>query len=394
MGKITLKEVIGSADVKEFLMLPVRLYRDDKNWIRPLDNDIERLFDPKTNKLFRTGEAIRWIAINEEGKTVGRVAAFYDKKSSSANKQPTGGMGFFESENCRDTAFRLFDACREWLKERGMEAMDGPVNFGDRDRWWGLLVDGFFPPNYAMPYNFPYYRELFEEYGFKNYFNQYTYYRPVSPEGVDPSIMAKAERIRANPDYSFRYPSKRDMEKVPIDFMTIYNKAWARYQGGGRGITETHARALFKTMKPIVDRRLLWFGYYKDEPISFFIMLPEINSIVKHLNGKMDLIGKLKFMWHRHIAGTTKKAFGLIFGVVPEHQKKGVEGAIIGAFADIALAPGFPYRELEFNWIGDFNPSMIHLIEQIGATVLKTHITYRYMFNPDAPFERAAKVNV
>jgi GNAT superfamily N-acetyltransferase len=393
MKDFTIKEVIDGRDVREFLMLPVRLYRNDNNWIRPLDKDIEEVFDRKKNKQYRNGDAIRWIASDTTGKTIGRVAAFYDRKSVSAGKKPTGGMGFFEAENNKQLAFALFEKCREWLASQGMEAMDGPVNFGDRDKWWGLLVDGFMPPNYRMPYNFAWYREFFEEYGFRNYFEQYTYHSPVSAEGVDPVIMEKAIRIEANPDYRFCHPTRKTFHRVPIDFMTIYNKAWASFQGG-RGVNEAFAKLLFKSMKPVIDNRLLWFGYYRDEPICFFLMLPEINPIIKRLNGKMNLAGKIKFIYHRHIARTARKAFGLIFGVVPEHQKKGVEGALIAAFSRIALKPTFPYNELEFNWIGDFNPSMMHLLEQIGAKIIKTHITYRYLFNPDAPFERASKVNI
>jgi hypothetical protein len=274
-----------------------------------------------------------------------------------------------------------------------MEAMDGPVNFGDRDRWWGLLVDGFMPPNYRMPYNFPWYREFFEEYGFRNYFEQYTYHSPASTEGIDPVIMEKASRIEANPDYRFCHPTRKTFHQVPTDFLIVYNKAWASFEGG-RGVTEAFAKLLFKSLKQVIDNRLLWFGYYKDEPICFFLMLPEINPIIKRLNGKMNLVGKIKFMYHRHIARTARKAFGLLFGVVPEHQKKGVEGALITAFSRITGKPSFPYNELEFNWIGDFNPSMMHLLEQIGATIIKTHITYRYLFDREAPFERASKVNL
>jgi len=392
-GKYTIKEVKEPNDVREFLMLPLRLYREEKNWIQPLDNDIESVFDRNLNKLFRHGNAIRWIAIDENGDTTGRVAAFYNKKSSAGYSQPTGGMGFFESENDRELAFALFDKCREWLEEKGMEAMDGPINFGDRDRWWGLLVDGFDPPNYCMPYNFPWYRQLFEEYGFQNYYEQYTYHKPVTAEGIDPVIVEKAERIKGNPDYRFCHPTRTTYNRVPSDFMVVYNKAWAGFQGVSR-MSEAQAKLLFKSIKPVIDRRLLWFGYYKDEPICFFLMLPEINPIVRKLNGKMNLTGKIKFLWHRHITRTTRRAFGLIFGVVPEHQRKGVEGALIAAFGQIALKPSFPYRELEFNWIGDFNPSMMHLLEQIGATILKTHITYRYLFDRNAPFERAKRVNV
>ncbi len=391
--RFNIREVKSIEDVKEFLMLPVRLYRNEKNWIRPIDNDIESVFDRTRNKLFRNGDAVRWIATNHQGITVGRVAAFYNKKTSSGYNQPTGGMGFFESENNIDLAFALFDKCREWLAEKGMEAMDGPINFGDRDRWWGLLVDGFEPPNYCMPWNFPWYREFFEEYGFRNYYNQYTYHKPVTSVGVDPVIMEKAERIRNNPDYRFCHPTRKTFKRVPSDFIAVYNKAWAGFQGG-RNTTEAQAKLVFKSMKPVIDLRLLWFGYYKDEPVCFFLMLPEINPIIRKLKGKMNFQGKVKFLWHRHIARTTRRAFGLIFGVVPEHQRKGVEGALIAAFGEIALKPSFPYKELEFNWIGDFNPSMMHLLEQIGATISKTHVTYRYLFDRNAPFERAKRVNI
>lgn len=302
-------------------------------------------------------------------------------------------MGFFEAENDAGLAFLLFDKCRDWLRANGMEAMDGPVNFGNRDRWWGLLVDGFSPPNYCMPWNFKWYRNFFEEYGFRNYFEQYTYHKLLNAEGMDPLLMQKALRIESNPDYTFRHTTKSTFDKAPYDFMTVFNKAWARFQGG-RSITEAHARLLFKSMKPVLDNRLLWFGYYKEEPVCFFLMIPEINPIVRRLNGKMNLYGKLKFAYHRYIAKTSERAFGQIFGVVPEQQKKGVEAALITAFARVALVPGFRYNELEFNWIGDFNPSMMHLLDQIGAKIVKTHITYRFMFSTDAPFERASKVNI
>ena len=163
---MNLIEVTDSKTAKEFLMLPVRLYKNSKNWIRPLDKDINNVFDPKTNKYFRNGELIRWILKDDQQKTIGRVAAFINKKTvTKDNDQPTGGIGFFECIKDKEAAFMLFDACKNWLKEREIEAMDGPINFGDRDKWWGLLVKGFeIDPNYNCNYNFPYYQELFEEY--------------------------------------------------------------------------------------------------------------------------------------------------------------------------------------------------------------------------------------
>jgi hypothetical protein len=126
-------EVISSSDIQEFLQLPVRLYKAVPNWIRPLDKDIEVVFDPDKNKSFREGECIRWILKDESGITIGRVAAFVlNKTVKRGNDQPTGGMGFFECIRDQHAAFMLFDQCKTWLQARGMEAMDGPINFGSR----------------------------------------------------------------------------------------------------------------------------------------------------------------------------------------------------------------------------------------------------------------------
>lgn len=387
MAECTLLEVKDKKTAVEFLMLPVRLYKGEKNWIRPLDEDVKKVFDPKKNKSFRNGECIRWILVNGRDETVGRVAAFYDRKVAMNNEQPTGSMGFFECINDREAAFMLFDACRDWLAGKGMEAMDGPVNFGDRDRWWGLLVEGFTEPNYCMPWNFAYHKELFEAYGFRNYFNQYTYRRPISIEGVNPVIMEKAERVRRNPDFSFSHIDKRNLEKVAEEFCTIYNQAWARHSGVQK-VNKAYAMALLKSLKPIMDGELIWFAYHKDEPIGFYIMIPEINQIVKHLNGKLDLAGKLKFMYHKW-RKTCKKAYGVIFGVVPAFQGKGIEGGMIMAFAGVALRPGFQYNDLELNWIGDFNPAMMKIADQVGFHIIKTHVTWRYLFDRGKEFKRA-----
>lgn len=380
-------EVSTPKHIKEFLRLPVRLYKGkDTAWIRPLDKDIEQVFDPKKNKLFRGGEATRWILKDDNGETLGRVAAFINPKTAQKNDQPTGGMGFFECINDQAAANLLLDTCKNWLAERGMEAMDGPINFGDRDRWWGMLAEGYdYEPNYCMPYNFPYYNELFQNYGFEVYFKQITFYREIVND-LKPKVFEKAQRILSNPDYEFRHLEIKKLEEYAEDFRVIYNEAWAKH-GGVAKMSKLQAKGIMKTMKPILDPEIVWFGYYKGEPIAFFIMIPELNQITKFLNGRFDWLGKGLFMFHK-LRGVCKKIFGVIFGVIPEHQRKGVETAIIVAYSKISFQPGYKYKEMEFNWIGDFNPKMIRVCEEVGGIPRKIHHTYRYLFDRTKEFKR------
>lgn len=385
---MTIREVSTPDDAREFLLLPVRLYKHTPAWIRPLDRDVENVFDPEHNKTFRHGSCIRWLLRDGNGITIGRVAAFINQKTvKKGNEQPTGGMGFFECIEDQAAAFLLFDTCRQWLSAQGMEAMDGPVNFGSRDRWWGLLIEGFDKePNYQCNYNFPYYRTFFEDYGFQVYFYQLTFYRTV--EGpLSPKLAAKAKRLAEDPDYAFRYLRKDEIPKLPEYLLTVYNKAWAN-RSENPELSMAQARLLVKQMQPIMDRRLLFFGFYKNEPVSFFLSLPEINQLLKYVDGKLDLWGKLRFVWHRW-RGTNRKAFGILFGVVPEHQGKGLDGAMVMNSREVLQDQYKRYDEYEMNWIGDFNPKMIVVVEQVGGQVWKRHATYRKLFDETKPFRRA-----
>lgn len=381
-------EVKTAADEKEFLEFPVRLYKNDPHYIRPLDNDIRAVFDPTKNKVLRMkgAEFIRWLVKDAGGKTIGKVAAFINPKTKDKNDQPTGGLGFFDCEDNQEAANLLFDACRDWLKERGCEAMDGPINFGERDKWWGLLVDGFLPPNYCMYYNYPYYQKLFETYGFEVYFKQFTYARPVKQGDYSERFLERAQRILNNTDYEFRYIPKSEIHKAPDYFLEVYNKAWGGHSGV-KPLTSVQTKAMFKSMKPVMDERLIYFGFYKGEPVSFFISLPELNQVFKYLNGRMDWLGKLMFLYYKTFKPNSKM-LGLVFGVVPEHQGKGVEGAMITRYQEFVKDPKFPYQNIEMNWIGDFNPKMMRVVEQIGSSILKTHHTYRYIFDRSKEFKR------
>lgn len=377
-----LLEVKTQAEIRAFLELPVSIYEKDPNWIRPLNKDIEEVFDPNKNKFFKSGSCSRWLLQDESGQNIGRIAAFVNKKYKM--EQPTGGIGFFECINNQDAANFMLDHCKHWLEQQGMEAMDGPINFGERDKWWGLQIEGFQPPLYGMNYNPPYYQQLFEAYGFKIYFNQICF-TLKSKKRLQEKFYIRHAEIGKDKDFKVIHIDKKNLSKFAKDFAIIYNKAWAAH-GGGKELEERAVQKMFQTMKPVMDETLNWFTYYKEEPIAFWINLPDLNEYFKHFNGRFGVIEKLRFLWMHHF-GNCKRFVGLVFGVIPEFQGKGIDAYMIVEAANW-LQPRTKYEDYEMTWIGDFNPKMINIAESLGTQRSRKLATYRYLFDRNKEFKR------
>lgn len=380
--KIT--EVNSPKDRKEFLRLPTRIYSNDPAWMQPLDKDVNAVFDAKQNKFFRHGRCTRFLLWNDNGECIGRIAAFINDKTSKKEKQPTGGIGFFECVNDQTAAHLLFDRAKDWLKERGMEAMDGPINFGERDSWWGLLIEGFYSPGYKTNYNPPYYRELFESYGFQTYFEQWCYAMKVRVTLQD-KFYERHAKIAADPDYRAEYLKKSQIEKYAEDFRTVYNKAWVKH-GEGKALEAKQVQMFFKKMKPVIDEKIIWYVYYKNEPVAMWVNLPDINQLFGKLRGKFGLLEKLRFFLMLKQM-KINKFIGIVFGVVPEHQGKGVDTYMIVEGAKIIQSQR-NYENYEMQWIGDFNPKMHAIAESLGTTKGRILVTYRYLFDRTKKFER------
>lgn len=375
-------KVTNDAEKREFLEFPPRLYKNDKNYIRPLNKDIQDVFDKKKNKFFKTGECERFLFKNTQNKTVGKVAVFVNKKYKQ--EQPTGGIGFFDCINDQETANFIFDFCKNWLQERGMEAMDGSINFGERDKFWGIVTDGFDEPLYGMNYNLPYYKDLFENYGFQIYFNQLCYSRPVHGDVSRVFTVMHAKHAK-NPAISAKPMKKNQLEKFAKDFTEVYNKAWANH-GGGKEMEYAKTLKMFKAMKPVINEHISWFVYENEKPIAMWMNIPDLNQWFKYLHGKFGIWEKLKFLWVKKFKKNTKMV-GIVFGVVPEWQRSGIDGYMIWEGTK-HLRKHTDFEVTELQWIGDFNPKMMKIAESLDTTVTRKLATYRYLFDRTKPFDR------
>jgi hypothetical protein len=380
-----IEEVKSRKQKQEFLRVPKVLYKNDPHWACPLDKEIAAIFDPAKNTFYHHGDATRFLLKNNQGKLLGRVAAFIDEKTARIQDQPTGGMGFFECVNDQGAANKLFDAAKEWLEARKMEAMDGPINFGETDKYWGLLVSGFTHPAYEIAYNFPYYQQLFENYGFQTYYNQEGFHLDITQPL--PERFAKiAGWLASKPEYTFEHFRWNDMQRQVNDFAEVYNQAWASFKKNFEPMQPEYILHTIKKARMIIEEEFVWFAYKNGKPIAIYLMYPDLNQILKQLDGRMHPWNMLKFLYLKK-QKTMTRARGVLMGVIPEFQGRGVEAVIILKLQEMFKRKPH-YTEIEFSWVGDFNPKMKNIFLSVGSVPAKSYKTYRYLFDRNKPFKR------
>ena len=370
---------------RDFLACPKKLYRNDPVWVCPLDKDIQAIFDPQQNVYFKHGELSRWILRNNDGELIGRIAAFIDHNMTGLEDQPTGGIGFFECIDMQEGANLLFDTAKVWLQKKGMEAMDGPINFGERDSYWGLLVDGFTHPSYEVAYNPPYYQQLFENYGFKTYFKQEGFHLDVTRE-IPARFMKIAEWISKKPEYTFKHFCWAEKKQFSNDFAEVFNEAWASFKINFEPLKEDYILKVLKKARAIIEEEFIWIAYRNDKPIAIYLMYPDVNQIFKHMSGRLHLWNKIRFLNLKR-KKTINRARGVLMGVIPKYQGLGIESAFIYQLIQVFKRKP-QYREIEFSWVGDFNPKMRKIFMSVGSNSAKHYITYRYLFDREKEFKR------
>lgn len=383
-------EVCTINTVKEFHKLAEDIYKNDLNYTPLLTVMIENTFDPQKNVKFKGGDAKRWI-IKIKGKCVGRIAAFYDLAYSGSFDQPTGCFGFFESFDNQEVANLLFDTAKGWLQQNGMEAMDGPVNFGENFFYWGLLAEGFQPQTFGMQYHKPYYRKLFENYGLKTFYEQYSYSLDITNPDLPDRFWKIAAWVAQKPGYRYEHFTFKNQDKYINDFIEIYNQAWAKHSNF-KPASFKELKEMINQAKFLLDEEFIWFVYHEGNPIAFYMMIPDLNQILRKIrSGRLSLWNMLKMMYLKR-RNSISRCRVIVLGVVPKFQRLGIESGIFHQLKKVMLKKPW-YNDMEMSWVGDFNPKMNALFKSFGAKQTLTHLTMRYLFDTEKEFRRAAIIH-
>jgi len=370
-------EVKEKADWKRFHQAPHLVYRDDPNWVAPLEVEIAAIFDPAENKVFEHGTAKLWVLLDERNRPAGRIAAFVDFDRAQPGMIAEGGVGFFDCVNNEDYASALFAEAEMFLKSHGVQVVDGPVNFGFRDKYWGLLARGFYPPLYQENYNPPYYEQFFVQNGYQP-FEQILTFTGYTKEIPFKRIGAIAERLQKRQPMYVKAFSFKNLDRFSEDFAEIYNASFGHYDHFNPVTKEVVAK-MMEQAKPVLDPGLACIAYYEDKPAGFVALYPDINPLIKHAKGKLNWRTIPMFLFKKRFT-KTYNAKGMGFGIHPEYKSKGIFSLLINYLSTEHNVTTYPKMCLAT--IRGHNKAIQSVYEKLGVKPERAHVGYRKAIDP------------
>jgi GNAT superfamily N-acetyltransferase len=367
MIKIT--PVTNKKDLKSFIMLPFRLYKNDPNWVAPLIGDQKKFFNPKKNPYYLHSEVMLFLAVRD-GRSVGRISAQTNTEHNKEHKDNIGFFGFFECEDDQEAADALFSAAYEWNRYRGKTAMRGPMNLSVNQEC-GLLVDGYdTPPMVMMRHDLPYYRRLYENYGLEKVMDLYAY---LAERTEMPARVARAAELlqkRVKVDIRSLSHDKKQLRKDIETVFQIYTRAW-EYNWGNVPMTEAEFEHIVEELLPIADPDLVFIAEVEGKPAGFSLALPNYNEVLKVMHGRVNPLTIVKALIAKKRIGSARV---ITMGVIKEFQGRGIDTLFYYHQYKNGLPKGL-FRG-EFSWVLENNTMMIRVAEMLDAKIYKTYRLY------------------
>ncbi len=365
--KIT--KVETRTDLRKFIDLPYQQYKDDPVWVPPLRDEQRGQFDPVRNPLLEHCEYGLFL-LQEDGKTIGRIAAFIDRLAVEAWGEPVGLFGYYECPNDPKASQLLLDTARDWLVGHGMKAMRGPWSFVSQE--WGAVVEGYTPSPIVMaPYNPPYYNDQFIAYGLLKAKDLLVYIIDAA-EGyqIPERILTLTDKVAERYQVHVRPLDMKNFNREVETIIELSNQSLAG-NWGYSPVTEAEVRAMAHDLKPIIHPKAVLFAEdQQGRPIGFAIAIPDVNQILKGLNGSMFPTGWLHLLWKLPRL-TRYRMFAL--GVIPEYHGMGIDSLIYRALYEACYTPDI---RMEINYVLEDNYPMNNAILKLGAKPLRRYRVY------------------
>lgn len=362
--------VSDKRELKQFIEFPYKHYKGDAHWIAPLKLQQKELLDVNKNPFYKDADIAMFLA-EFNGKVAGRIAAIHNKAYNRFTSTESGFFGFFECINNQAVANLLFKVAEDWLKERDLKVIYGPLS-PNMMAEIGVLIDGFeHDPAFLMPYNKSYYDTLIMNAGFEKHIDLLAY--KISDESVQLDRALRAEELvkKRIPTLNIRRVNLRKFKDEIVVIHEIFNKAWAP-NWGFAPLTVEEFEYLVKDLKFMVDTDFAHVAEIDGKPIAFSISLPDINIVLKKMDGRLFPTGIFKLIFRKNKIRQIRSA---LMGVIPEWQGKGIDAVIHQQAIINGLKRGF--RKSEISWLLETNTSMINVAERMGAALEKRYRIYK-----------------
>jgi len=363
-------------DVAEFIRFPWRVYDGDHLWVPPLIRERKAFLDPSRNPFFQHAR-VQLFLVRQAGRTVARLAAVINEAHDRFHREKAGFFGLFECmPGAPAAAGPLLGAAEAWLRERGATFLRGPVNLSTNDLDCGLLVEGFgSAPVFGSSYNPPYYAELLEAAGLakcKDLLAFYRYYHPPLPPRVLRAIEASS-KLMSRPPVSIRPINMRELEAEALRIASIYNEAWSD-NWGFVPITEAEARHLARQLEEAILPDLSLLAEIDGQPVACFVSIPDLNQVIRPLNGRLTPWGLLSARARRRRIDTVRVA---LLGVTKPFRGQGIDLRLL---MEIWKKRATQRLHWELAWVLEDNHAMIRILQEIGAAAYKRYRLYQKTF--------------
>ncbi|MET0683906.1 MAG: hypothetical protein ABW060_01265 [Solirubrobacteraceae bacterium] len=374
MGSLEIRPVHSTGDLRRFIGLPYRLYRDEPNWVAPLRFERRQFLDRRKNPFFEHGRAEYFLALRD-GRVVGRVSAQVDDNFQAFQENSWGWFGFFECENDPEAAAALLERADQWLRGQGCDRMVGPADFTTNDEC-GVLLEGHDrTPLILSPWTHRYYPELLEGAGMAKAMDLLMWELHISGrDKVNPVIWKLADQVEERHGVIVRPFRKKDIEAEIGRFMEVYNSAWEK-NWGFVPLTEREVRHYAGQLKPFLDENWAYVAEKDGETVGAALTLPDYNQVLLHLHGRVLPLGWAKFLWYRRKIDRVR-VFAL--GVKPDWQHTGVAAKFYERHFDAATRT--PQTHGEMGWILETNKNMNKAMEAMGGKVVRRFRLYEREF--------------
>ncbi len=375
MSNFSTKPVTTTTEQADFFAVPAYVYRNDPYWVAPIESSTAKQFSDE-NPFFQYGRLQQFIAYQGE-QPVGRIVAAVNNRLLERETEAIGLIGFFECINDLDIGQALLNAATNWLKHQGMRIARGPIDLSTHNNCL-FLADGFdAAPMLMMPYNPQYYLDIMEVNGWHKAKDAYAYdFRVDKPL---PDSFERGYKIARKAGITFRAIQtkgeafEQDCRHIYELFTTAFAHNWS-----SSARTEDEFMEEAKELQPLVDTDIFVIAEdpkkeSDNKMVGFFMALPDYNMALKHVQGKLNLIGILKFLWYRR---QINQARVLAICTLPEYSRKMVALAVVYLGMQGGSQKTTRYKRAELSWVYEDNMRSRNIIESTGATIYKTYRIY------------------